>query len=76
MENTKIKVCLTTVREYYENSKYISNFHEHFDINSDKKFVIVIRDKKNECVHKTKYKNKIYQKEKPNIKKMNCKNIN
>ena len=76
MENTKIKVCLTTVREYYENSKYISNFHEHFDINSDKKFVIVIRDKKNECVHKTKYENKIYQKEKPNIKKMHCKNIN
>ena len=76
IENTKIKVCLSTVDEFFENAKFISNFYEHFDLNSEKKFVLVIRDKKNHCIHKTKYDNRLYQREKPKIKKMHCKNIN
>ena len=76
IENTKIKVCLSTVDEFFENSKYFPSVYDHFDINSEKKFVLVIRDKKNHCIHKTKYDSKVYQREKPKIKKMHCKNIN
>ena len=76
IENTKIKVCLTTVNDLYEISKYIQNFYDHFDTDSDNKFVLVTRNKKNNCVHKTKMDNRYYQKEKAFIKKMHCKNIN
>ena len=76
IENTKIKVCLTTVNDLYEISKYIQNFYEHFDADLNNKFVLVIRNKKSDCVHKTKIDNKYYQKEKAFIKKMHCKNIN
>ena len=75
IENTKIKVCLTTVNDLYEISKYIQNFYDHFDRESSNKFVLVIRNKKNDCVHK-KIDNRYYQKEKTFIKKMHCKNIN
>ena len=82
IENTKIKVCLTTVDDLLEMSKYISGFHDHLDIDSENKFILVIRSKKtdktekNECIHKTKLENRIYQKDKKKIKKMHCKNIN
>ena len=80
IENTKIKVCLTTVSELFQISKFISGFYDHFDIDSNNKFILVIREKKTEkkkdCIHKTKLDNRIYQKEKSFIKKNHCKNIN
>ena len=51
-ENTKIKACLTTVDELYNLSKFISNFHDNFDLKSPNKFILVIRNKKSDCVHK------------------------
>ena len=76
MENTKIKACLTTVDELYNLSKFISNFHDNFDLKSPNKFILVIRNKKSDCVHKSKLDNKIYLKEKQFIKKSHCKTIN
>ena len=78
IENTKIKVCLTTINDLNEISKNIKNFSKHFDKNSKNKFVLVIRQKQNEieCVHKENMDNRYYQKEKSLIKKMHCKNIN
>ena len=80
IENTKIKVCLTTVNELYNISKYISGFYDHFDVDSNDKFVLFIREKKaekkNDCIHKSKIDNRIYQREKLILKKNHCKNIN
>ena len=76
IENTKIKACLTTIDELLEISKYISNFHDNYDINSPNKFILAFRTKKNNCIHKSKLDNKMYQKEKNAIKKFHCKNIN
>jgi hypothetical protein len=76
IENTKIRVCLTTVNDLFELSKYIQNFYDHFDLDSKNKFVFVIRQNKTECIHKRNMDNKHYQKEKMSIKKMHCKNIN
>ena len=76
IENTKIRVCLTTINDLFEISKYIQNFYDHFDLDSKNKFVFVIRQNKTECIHKRNMDNKHYQKEKISIKKMHCKNIN
>ena len=76
IENTKIKVCLTTINDLYDISKYISNFNEYFDKDSKNKFILVIRNNNNECIHKTKLDSKFYKKEKINLSKMHCKNIN
>ena len=76
IENTKIRVCLTTINDLFEISKYIQNFYDHFDLDSKNKFVFVIRQNKTECIHKRNMDNKHYQKEKIKKKKMHYKNIN
>ena len=78
IEKTKIKVCLTTIDELKDISKYYPISTDNLNLDGPHKLILSLKDKKHPCIHKLKIESKNYLKlkEKKILKKMHCKNIN
>ena len=78
IEKTKIKVCLTTVDEIADLSRYSPVSLDYLNRDSPNKLILSTIEKKMPCIHKFKLEPKIYNKlkEKNFFKKNHCKNLN